>query len=710
MLDRSSRNYSCSVTLVAPEPTQPRLRGLQISTFRTIPTAIVPPDPSVRRTTSAPARQVASVWSDPVARLFLATLAVLVLVLGVVQLLASSAGAPAVATPPVADLPAQVLPGEPAPARDNLPGILPVNVPLDSATGEPSATAAAALTPLSQVAVIPASRVTVAITGPEFVDETGGDAPFTVAIANKGTSAISIASLRAEPFGELAGTTACRTGTILAPGTACGFETTLRVQPGAPGAVLTGTFMVGVTPSSGPQNGAAPAPQASSAAAQASVGVTLRYADVKPSIAVTESGPSGLPETGGDGRYIFVVLNDGRVPVTFDALTADPFGPLPTGSCTATSTLAPAARCTVEALLRGPAGRAGTTLRSVFRATVRDAQGNTFTGETDQSLTYVDVLPSVAAAAIGPSGISAAGGSATFTMRITNSGAVASIVDSIEANASGSVAGSGGCALGVTLSPGAGCSAEIVLSLPAGTVGGAFAARFQVTVHDADGNAASGAAGQAVPYVPTLPVPPITTPGGTTIDPTPAPGAEVPPAAQVDAPADQVPPPTDTVVGKHVVVLSGTQVGTMIAVFLIGFGLAAWWLPRRRTTGRSATVSATSTVSAAGKASAAHASHPGGKPAGLRAMARALMPTASTSGIRVIASAACVAPSDTQIAAAAGRRATEPGAPVGFRSSIGAGRRDPRWRIAWGRGSTARTLAPGVAGWWVPTQATLSAA
>ncbi len=647
---------------------------------------------------------MARIWSDPVARLFLATLAVLVLLLGVVQLLASGSGVPGAATTAVADLPAEVMPVAPAPAHDDRPGVLPVNVPLDSATGEPAATPTAALTPLSQGAVVPASGVTVTITGPEFVDETGGDAPFRVAIANKGTSGISIASLRAEPFGSLAGTTACRAGTILAPGTACGFDTTLRVPPGAPGAVLTGTFMVGVTPSNGSPNGADPAPQASVTAAQASAVVMLRYADVKPSIAVTESGPSGLPETGGDGRYIFVVLNDGRVPVTFDALTVDPFGPLPTGTCTAASTLAPTASCTIEALLRVPAGRAGTTFRSVFRATVRDAQSNTVTGETDQSLTYVDVLPGVAASVTGPSGVSAAGGSATFTVRITNSGAVAAIIDSVEANAAGSLAGSGGCTLGATLAPGAGCSAEIVLNVPAGPVGGAFAARFQVTVHDADGNAASGAASQSVPYVPTIPMPPVTTPGGTTIEPTPAPQVEVPPAAQIDHPADQVPPPTDTVEGKHVVVLSATQVGTMIAVFLIGFGLAAWWLPRRRATARPAAAPATS------QALAADACQPGRKPGAPRAMSPASMPSASTSGIRGIASGACAAPADARLIAAAGRRTTQPETAVGWPPGVGAGRRAPHWRVGWGRGSTAIPFTPGLAGWWMATQATLAAA
>jgi len=217
--------------------------------------------------------------------------------------------------------------------------------------------------------------------------------------------------------------------------------------------------------------------------------VTISVTDILPEISVTKTaGTLTVPETGGPVTYTYTVTNNSTETATITALSDDQFGPLAGDfDCQVSTVLAGGTNCSFDAAFSVPAGDFPGTHVNVFSATVTDGDGNNDTATDDATVTYTDVLPSVALdKSVDITTLPEPGGTFTYTLAITNNSTEAATITALtDTN---------------TLSPA--CNALVGSSLAAGattsctytinhTEPGTFLNSASVTVTDNEGNPAT---------------------------------------------------------------------------------------------------------------------------------------------------------------------------------------------------------------------------
>ena len=170
------------------------------------------------------------------------------------------------------------------------------------------------------------------------VYETGDTVTFTFTVTNNSPEAAEITALVANKFDEMEGETNCKTGTVLAGGANCQFQTPLAVPPGAVGSAHVNTFTATVKDNEGNTS-------------SASESETITYTEApKPAITVQKevfadgiwqdanAAPGPQITYGTDPQFRFTVRNTGNVPLTDITLTDSVYS---TASCAIPISLSP---------------------------------------------------------------------------------------------------------------------------------------------------------------------------------------------------------------------------------------------------------------------------------------------------------------------------------------------------------------------------------
>jgi hypothetical protein len=228
------------------------------------------------------------------------------------------------------------------------------------------------------------------------------------------------------------------------------------------------------------------------------------------------ASPTTVPEPGGAVTFDVTITNDSAVSsVTITTLTDSVYGTITTvaGAVTATTCSVPQTiaalgsyRCSFTALVSGDAGSSHT---DTVTASGTDALGNPVTDSDDATVTVTDVLPLVLAVkSVTPTTLPEPGGSATFTVEITNPStavepiSLTSLVDDVYGN----LDGRGTCDVtpAVSLAPGATYSCTFTGDV-VGDAGSVHTDTVTATALDNEGNRVTGSDWARVTITDVLP-------------------------------------------------------------------------------------------------------------------------------------------------------------------------------------------------------------
>lgn len=162
--------------------------------------------------------------------------------------------------------------------------------------------------------------------------------------------------------------------------------------------------------------------------------------------------PASVPETGGTVAYAFTVFNADSNELSVTSLHDTMFGDLNgQGTCAVGARLASGGKYSCGFSL-WIAGSAGDSSADTFTAYAADAQGNTVGDSAVASMTFADVPPDIAVAAVTePLFVSRLGGSATMTITVTNKGFEQVTLNAIRHTQLGDLVGHGTCVASRTI-------------------------------------------------------------------------------------------------------------------------------------------------------------------------------------------------------------------------------------------------------------------
>lgn len=339
--------------------------------------------------------------------------------------------------------------------------------------------------------VLPSISVT-KVADPTHVDETGGDITFTFTVSNDGTVPVTITSLEDDVYGTLSGDVDCQVGTSLAPSTSCSFEVT-KTLSGSVSTPHQNTFT-------------AEAEDTENNKTSDSADATVTFDDVLPSIRATKAAaPTSVPETGGDVTFTFTVSNDGTVPVAITSLEDNVYGTLTGDSdCQIGTTLTAGGSCSFE-VTKTVSGAVGSSHNDIFTVKAEDTEGNEASDTDTATVTFNDVLPSIAVTKVADlTHVDETGANVTFTFTVSNDGTVPVTITSLSDSIFGTLSGDADCQVGTSLAVGANCAFEETHTL-SGSVGTPHVNTFTAEAEDSEGNVARDDADATVSFDDVLP-------------------------------------------------------------------------------------------------------------------------------------------------------------------------------------------------------------
>jgi hypothetical protein len=332
---------------------------------------------------------------------------------------------------------------------------------------------------------------------PTEVPEPGAPVEFSVRVRNDSVEPVLLTSLQGDLHGNLNGRGTCSLpvgGLAMAVGGS--YSCTYSAQ-------VTGNAAERVT-----STVTALAKDDEGNVAQATASATVTLLDVLPSARVTvTANPSGVDEPGGYTQLTVVVENLSVEDVLLTSLASSVHGNLNgRGSCAV-----PAAGTAIK---RGAsyqcsytpwvAGNAGDRQTHTVTAAVADDEANVAKATGSVTVRVLDVLPAIAlSAAASPGSLPAPGGTAQFSVRVTNVGVEDVVLSSLLSSAHGDLNGRGTCSLpagGRVLAPQA--TYACAFSGPvSGGAGQEWTTTFTAQASDDEGNQVEASAGAAVRIV-----------------------------------------------------------------------------------------------------------------------------------------------------------------------------------------------------------------
>jgi hypothetical protein len=306
---------------------------------------------------------------------------------------------------------------------------------------------------------------------PASVPETGGDVTFGVQVTNNSAEAATLISLSDDQFGDLNGQGTCSVPQSLAASGgsySCSFTKTLSsLDLTAHDDTVTAVARDNENNTDTEKDDA-----------------TVTFTDVLPDISVTKTAnPTTVPETGGDVTFTVTVANNSLEPVSLTSLVDDVFGDLNgQGDCSVPQALAATGEAGASyqcSFVKTLSDGSGGTHEDTVTAVGTDNENNTDTEEDDATVTFSDVAPTISIVkTASPTSVPETGGSVTFSVLVTNTGAEAVTLDSLRDDVFGDVADGSNTAISNTT-----CS--LTQSLPAS--GGSYSCSFTATISGQQG-------------------------------------------------------------------------------------------------------------------------------------------------------------------------------------------------------------------------------
>jgi hypothetical protein len=286
--------------------------------------------------------------------------------------------------------------------------------------------------------------------------ESGVDVLYTVAVTNHSAEAVTVDAIADSDAGDLDGVGTCVAGGVIA-GSGVYTCTFTGIVDGTPGGTVTREVMVAASDNEG-----------NDASASASAGVSIT--DTLPAITVEKISLTGSSFNEPQSAVTFSVrvINETQEPVTLSSLSDDQFGSLNNvGGCATGRTVAGNARytCTFTKILTGNAGDIHT---NIVTAGVEDDEGNTASASSAPlAIEVLDVVPSIAVTktARPPTIDEEAETDVAFTVAVRNLSLEPVVLEGLLDDVAGNVDGTGTCAVGGTIEPGASYTCEFVISI-----------------------------------------------------------------------------------------------------------------------------------------------------------------------------------------------------------------------------------------------------
>ncbi|HEV3362578.1 MAG TPA: LPXTG cell wall anchor domain-containing protein [Acidimicrobiia bacterium] len=284
---------------------------------------------------------------------------------------------------------------------------------------------------------------------PSEIGEPGGTVNFTVVVTNtSAVDAVTLTSLVDNVYGNLDGKGTCNLATA-GPIAVDGHYTC--TFPGPVSGNAGSTHDDTVTAVAADNDGTSTPPVTDKA--------TVTILNVAPEIVVDKlASPGQIPEPGGTVNFTVTVTNPGTAEaLTLSSLNDDVYGNLNgKGDCQVPQTIATGGfyTCTFPGDVKGDAG---STHSDTVTAVATDDDGSEVSDAARATVTVIDVKPTVLVAkSAAPSTLREPGGTATFTVTVTNPAnavepiKLTGLVDSVF----GSLNGDGTCDVPVDLAPG----------------------------------------------------------------------------------------------------------------------------------------------------------------------------------------------------------------------------------------------------------------
>ncbi len=268
------------------------------------------------------------------------------------------------------------------------------------------------------------------------VDEPGATVTYTVTVENTSDEAVWLVSLSDNKFGDLDGQ-----GDCVADGT-------VKIDAGDTYSCTFDAFVGGDAGDTHVNTVTATARDDEQNPAFDSDDATVNIVNVDPQIVVTKTAdPTTVDEPGADVSYTVTVTNNSVETVWLTSLIDDKFGDLDgQGDCVADGTVKIEVDDTYTCTFVGQvAGDAGDTHENTVIATVVDNDENEASNFADATVTIQDVLPTITVVKDATPGSVGPGGSATFTVNVTNDSPESVWLTSLIDDIHGDLDGQGNC-------------------------------------------------------------------------------------------------------------------------------------------------------------------------------------------------------------------------------------------------------------------------
>ncbi len=237
--------------------------------------------------------------------------------------------------------------------------------------------------------------------------------------------------------------------------------------------------------------------------------ITNTGIDHLPSIVVTkDADKTAVNETGEDVTFTFTVKNTSKVDtVTILSLVDSKFGTLAgDDDCKVGTELVPGASCsfTLTKTIKGDA--IGPDHENIFKATVKDEEGNETSDEDNHIIEFNDVLPTVEVTKeADKTSVDETGENVTFTFTVKNTSdenvTIATLTDSVF----GTLVGDTDCKVGTELVPDASCTFTLTKLIKGDASGPDHENTFKAEVTDNEGNTAADTDTETIGFDDVLP-------------------------------------------------------------------------------------------------------------------------------------------------------------------------------------------------------------
>ncbi len=194
---------------------------------------------------------------------------------------------------------------------------------------------------------------------------------------------------------------------------------------------------------------------------------SLHCAPPPPTIEVTKTAsPVTMPEPGGNVTFTVEVHNMALDPIKLDSLVDDVYGDLDgKGTCDTGGTIGAGDTYTCH-FSGAVSGAPGSSHTDTVTADALNSNGKASDSD-DATVRITDVLPEISVdKTASPEWLPAGGGSATFTVVVTNHSVEPVTISSLVDNVYGDLNGQGSCAIGAVLAPDASYTCSFVGAIP----------------------------------------------------------------------------------------------------------------------------------------------------------------------------------------------------------------------------------------------------